>query len=88
MGLYYGPESREKWLSSFGLSNFPCYINDMDKSHEITIAIDQWIKEIDEVVDIEPAEILASFHALCAEFEIPEDIGKRAVARALREDLD
>ena len=59
----------------------------MDKSREMAIAIDQWIREVDEA-DIEPDEILASFHALCVEFDIPEDIGKRAVARALGEDLD
>ncbi len=53
----------------------------------MAIALDQWIREVDEA-DIEPEEILASFHALCAEFDIPDDIGKRAVARALGEDLD
>jgi hypothetical protein len=60
----------------------------MDKSREIAIAIDQWIAEVDNKVDIEPDEILATFNALCVEFDIPEDIGKRAVARALGEDLD
>jgi hypothetical protein len=59
----------------------------MDKSHEIAVAIDQWIVEVDKA-DIEPDEILASFNALCTEFSIPEDIGKRAVARALGEDID
>jgi len=57
----------------------------MNKSQEITIAIDQWIREVDEADDIEPDEILAAFNALCKEFSIPEDIGKRAVARALGE---
>ncbi len=66
---------------------FPCYINYMDKSLEIAVAIDQWIVEVDKA-DIEPDEILASFNALCTEFSIPEDIGKRAVYRALGEDID
>jgi hypothetical protein len=73
--------------AGFLLPDFLCYINYMDKSHEIAIAIDQWIAEVDKK-DIEPDEILASFNALCAEFSIPEDIGKRAVARALGEDID
>jgi len=60
----------------------------MDKTHEMDIAIDQWIREVDDKADIELDEILSSFHALCAEFDIPEDIGKRAVARALGEDID
>jgi len=55
-----------------------------EKSREIAIAIDQWIREVDEA-NIEPDEILASFNDLCAEFSIPEDIAKRAVARALGE---
>lgn len=59
----------------------------MDKSREIAVAIDQWIREVD-VANIEPDEILASFNDLCAEFSIPEDIGKRAVARALGENID
>jgi len=59
----------------------------MDKTHEMDIAIDQWIREVDKA-DIEPDEILVSFHSLCVEFDIPEDIGKRAVARALGEDID
>ncbi len=73
--------------AGFLLSDFLCYINYMDKSHEIAVAIDQWIVEVDKA-DIELDEILASFNALCAEFSIPEDIGKRAVARALGEDID
>ncbi len=59
----------------------------MDKSLEIAVAIDQWIQEVDKT-DIGVDEILASFNDLCKEFSIPEDIGKRAVARALGEDLD
>jgi hypothetical protein len=59
----------------------------MDKSREIAIAIDQWIVEVD-TADLEPDAILSSFNALCTEFSIPEDIGKRAVARALGEDID
>ncbi len=62
-------------------------MDNTDKSLEIAIAIDEWIQEVDRV-DIEPDEILSSFNALCAEFSIPEDIGKRAVARALGEDID
>lgn len=57
----------------------------MDKAQEITIAIDQWIRTVDETDNIEPDEILATFHDLCEEFSIPEEIGKRAVARALGE---
>ena len=71
----------------FSLHEFLCYINYMDKSHEIAVAIDQWISEVDRA-DIEPDEILATFNALCVEFSIPDDIGKRAVARALGEDID
>ena len=59
----------------------------MDKSSEIVIAVNQWIREVDEA-DLEFDEIQASFHALCVEFDIPEDIGKRAVARALGENVD
>ncbi len=55
-----------------------------DKALEIAIAVDQWIREIDEA-DLEPDAILASFQAFCQEFEIPEDLGKRAIARALGE---
>ena len=54
------------------------------KAREIAIAVDQWIQEVDEA-DIEPDAILASFQALCQEFDIPEELGKRAVARALGE---
>ena len=71
----------------FSFPEFLCYFNYMDKSREIAIAIDQWIVEVD-TADIEPDEILSSFNALCVEFSIPEDIGKRAVARALGEDID
>jgi len=74
--------------AGFCFPEFLCYINYMDKSREIAIAIDQWIAEVDKKADIEPEEILASFNALCAEFSIPDDIGKRAVARALGEDID
>jgi hypothetical protein len=66
---------------------FPCYINYMDRSREIAIAIDQWIIEVDSA-NLEVEEILASYNTLCAEFNIPDDIAKRAVARALGEDLD
>jgi len=55
-----------------------------EKAREIAIAVDQWIQEVDEA-DIEPDAILASFQALCQEFDIPEELGKRAVARALGE---
>lgn len=55
------------------------------RAREIAIAIDQWIREVDEA-DLEPDAILASFERICQEFEIPEDIAKNAVARAL--DLD
>ena len=55
-----------------------------DKAREIAIAVDQWILEVDEA-DLEPDAILASFQALCQEFDIPEELGKRAVARALGE---
>ncbi len=54
------------------------------KAREIAIAVDQWILEVDEA-DLEPDAILASFQALCQEFDIPEELGKRAVARALGE---
>ena len=60
----------------------------MDKPREMAIAIDQWIREVDANADIEIDEILASFQSVCAEFDIPEEIGKRAVARALGEDID
>ena len=73
--------------AGFLFPEFLCYINYMDKSREIAIAIDQWIVEVD-TADLELEEILASFNALCAEFSIPDDIGKRAVARALGEDID
>ena len=76
--------------AGFYFPDFPCYINYMDnidKSLEITIAIDQWIVEVDKA-DMEPDEILASFNVLCEEFSIPDEIGKRAVARALGVDLD
>ena len=59
----------------------------MDKAHEISIAVDQWIREVDEA-DLEVEAILSSFNTLCVEFDIPEDIGKRAVARALGENPD
>ncbi len=55
-----------------------------DKAREIAIAVDQWIREVDEA-DLEPDAILASFQAFCQEFAIPEDLGKRAIARALGE---
>ncbi len=55
-----------------------------DKAREIAIAVDQWILEVDEA-DLEPDAILVSFQALCQEFDIPEELGKRAVARALGE---
>ena len=62
-------------------------MDNIDKSLEITIAIDQWIAEVDKA-DMEPDAILSSFNSLCAEFNIPDGIAKRAVARALGEDLD
>ena len=55
------------------------------RAREIVVAIDQWIREVD-AEDLEPDAILASFERVCQEFEIPEDMAKRAVARAL--DLD
>ena len=63
----------------------------MDKSQEMTIALDQWITEINEAdkdggMSLEA--ILASFRSLCVEFDIPEDVGHLAVARALGEPLD
>ena len=53
-----------------------------------TVAIDQWVKEIyaADSPDLTPDEILASIQDLCAEFGIPEDVGKQAVARALAAD--
>lgn len=54
------------------------------KALEIAIAVDQWIREVDEA-DLEPEDIWASFQSLCREFEIPENMAKRAVARALGE---
>ena len=76
--------------AGFSFPYFLCYINYMDntdKSLEIAVAIDQWIVEVD-TADLELDEILFSFNTLCVEFSIPEDIGKRAVARALGEDID
>lgn len=76
--------------AGFSFPEFLCYINYMDhtdKSLEIAIAIDQWIVEVD-TADLASGAILSSFNALCTEFNIPEDIGKRAVARALGEDID
>jgi hypothetical protein len=76
--------------AGFLFSNFLCYINYMDntdKSLEIAVAIDQWIVEVDKA-DLEPDAILVSFNSLCAEFHIPDNIARRAVARALGEDLD
>ena len=63
-----------------------CYFKDMEeRAHEIAVAIDAWIREIDAIEDVEIDYIVASFEALRAEFDIPEDLGKRAVARALGE---
>ena len=58
-----------------------------DRAREIAIAVDQWIQEVDKA-DLEPDAILAAFQAFCQEFEIPEDVGKRIIARALGEELD
>jgi hypothetical protein len=55
-----------------------------EKAREIAIAVDQWIQEVDEA-DLEPDAILVSFQAFCQEFDIPEELGKRAIARALGE---
>lgn len=52
------------------------------KAREIVIAVDQWILEVDEA-DLEPDAILAAFQAFCQEFDIPEDLGKRAITLAL-----
>jgi hypothetical protein len=51
---------------------------------QIAIAIDQWIREVD-AANIEPEEIAVSFQALCKEFNIPEELGKKFVAAALED---
>ena len=51
---------------------------------QIEIAIDQWIREVD-AANLEPEEIALSFQALCEEFGIPEDLGKKFVAAALED---
>lgn len=51
---------------------------------QIEIAIDQWIREVD-AANLEPEEIVLSFQALCEEFDIPEDLGKKFVASALED---
>lgn len=66
-----------------GFFYFPCYFSYMDDKHT-EIAIDQWIREVD-AANIEPAEIAISFQALCKEFDIPEDLGKKFVAAALED---
>lgn len=66
-----------------GFSVFPCYFNYMDDK-QIEIAIDQWIREVD-AANIEPDEIAASFSAICAEFDIPEAVGKKFVEKALQD---
>jgi hypothetical protein len=55
-----------------------------DRTREIEIAIDQWIREVD-AANIEPEEIAVSFKALCAEFDIPEELGKKFVVLALED---
>ncbi len=63
-----------------------CYFKDMEeRAHEIAVAIDARIREIDAIEDVEIDYIVASFEALRAEFDIPEELAKRAVARALGE---
>ena len=83
------PPSLSTMLKPAGFPVFPCYFNNMDpvdpRAREIAIAIDAWIREVDEA-DLEPDAILASFEDICQEFDIPEDIAKNAVSRAL--DLD
>jgi hypothetical protein len=65
---------------------FLCYFKDMEeRAHEIAIAVDAWIREIDAIEDVEIDYIVASFEALRAEFDIPEELAKNAVARALGE---
>ncbi len=56
-----------------------------ERAREIAIAIDAWIREIDEIPDVEIEYIIESFEALRVEFDIPEDVAKRAVLRALGE---
>lgn len=66
-----------------GFFYFLCYFRYMD-DREIEICIDQWIREVDSA-NLEPEEIPASFQALCKEFDIPEDLGKKFVASALED---
>lgn len=57
-----------------------------DKARRIAIAVDQWISEVhdaDEEGKMTVEQILASFQALCTEFDIPPQIAKNAIARAL-----
>jgi len=55
----------------------------MDDQHT-AIAVDQWIREVDSA-RLETNEIAISFRAFCLEFDIPEDIGKKAIAKALED---
>ncbi len=48
------------------------------------IAVDQWIREVDSA-RLETSEISIAFRAFCLEFDIPEDIGKIAIAKALED---
>ncbi len=53
-----------------------------EKAREIAIAVEAWIEEID-ALDLEPEQIQASFTDFCRSFDFPEDVARRAVARAL-----
>jgi len=55
------------------------------KALEIVVAIDEWIREIDSIPEVSIEYIQQSFESLRDEFDIPEDIAKKAVARALGE---
>jgi len=77
------PPSLSTMLKPAGFCFFLCYFNHMDDK-EIEIAIDQWIREVDSA-NLEPEELALSFQALCTEFDIPEDLGKKFVASALED---
>ena len=56
----------------------------MEDELHIEIAIDQWIREVD-AADLGAAALSISFRAMCADFDIPEKVGKRFVQKAIED---
>jgi hypothetical protein len=63
--------------------SFASYFYCMDDLNT-AIAVDQWIREVDSA-RLGVSEIAISFQAFCQEFDIPANIGKKAIAEALKD---